>query len=124
MNTLTNLPIFSLKLTKREKAEYLLIITAGALMAFIGVYTFNPAFAEMTSGDLASMVKLIIKVICFIVGALFSIIGVVKFAISHANEDGPAQQKAIMMMATGVLLVILGVALPALIQDSWFEVST
>ena len=50
----------------------------------------------------------ILKYVCSILGALFALIGIVKFAISHANEDGPAQQKAIMMMATGLLLVVLG----------------
>ena len=50
----------------------------------------------------------ILQYICTILGALFALIGIVKFAISHANEDGPAQQKAIMMMATGLLLVVLG----------------
>ena len=123
MKTLKSLPILRAELTTKEKLEYLLIAVCGIIFAAVGIMTFTPAFADgMTSTDLADLVRLIVKIICLIVGALFSIVGIVKFAISHANEDGPAQQKAIMMIATGILLVVLGLALPEIIQDSWFEV--
>lgn len=123
MKTLRTLPIFNSQLTKREKLEYALIAVAGIIMAAVGVYTFMPVYAEMKPAELAKLIRTIIRVICFIVGALFMIVGIVKFAISHANEDGPAQQKSIMMMATGVVLIVLGGMANTLVQDSWFEVT-
>ena len=122
MKTLKKLPIFNVQMTTKEKTEYLLIVLAGIFVSVIGIYTFTPAFATMESSDLADLIRTIVKIICFIVGALFAVVGVIKFAISHANEDGPAQQKAIMMMATGALLVILGATFPDMIEDDWFEV--
>ena len=124
MKTLKPMTILGTKLTTKEKVEYLLIVACGIIFATVGIMTFTPVFAEISSSDLASLIRTIVKVICLIVGALFSIVGIVKFAISHANEDGPAQQKAIMMIATGILLVVLGLALPTIIDDSWFEVET
>ena len=53
-------------------------------------------------------VIMIMQIITNVVGILFAIIGIVKFAMAHENEDGPAQQKAVMMMATGIVLIILG----------------
>lgn len=112
-----------IKLTKQEKAEYALITLAGVIIAAVGMYCFTPAFAKMTESDICTLVETIVKVICYLVGALFAIIGVVKLAISHANEDGPAQQKAIMMLATGGLLIVLGALLVTLIKPEWFKVS-
>ena len=111
----------SIKLTKQEKIEYAMIMLVSFIMAGVTLYFFTPAFA-ISNDDIANLVKTIVKVICFIAGALFLIAGIVKYAISHANEDGPAQQKAIMMIATGAMLVALGGLLVNLIQGSWFQV--
>lgn len=111
----------STKLTKEDKLEMLMIAVTGVILTGLFFCVYTPAYAAIDSHDMAEIVKTIVRVICYIVGALFVIVGVVKFAISHANEDGPAQQKAIMMMATGILLVVLATVLTSLIQDDWFE---
>lgn len=126
MESLKSLSVFrnSSKLTKQEKFEYAMIALVGVVMAAAAMYFFTPVFAAkgITADEIAKLVKTVVKVICYIVGALFVIVGIVKFAISHANEDGPAQQKAIMMLATGALLVVLGTLLVSLIKGSWFQV--
>ena len=111
------------KLTKREKVEMAMIALTGVILTCLFFYVYTPAYAAIDSHDMGEIVRKVVKVICYIVGALFFIVGAVKFAISHANEDGPAQQKAIMMMATGVLLVVLATVLTGLISDDWFDVN-
>lgn len=51
----------------------------------------------------------VVKLICNVMGIGFAIVGIVKFVIAHANEQGPEQQKAVQWMATGLVLVLLGV---------------
>ena len=100
--------------------NFLLAFAAIAFLTTVTMYVFPAALAE-TTNNAKSVVKLvmrILEIICCIVGALFTIIGIVKYAISHANEDGPAQQKAIMMMATGVILVLLGAAVLTNLEDT------
>lgn len=124
MDSLRSLSVFGgkVKLTKEEKIEYGLIVLTGLIIAGVSMYFCPPAYAVISNTEIASLIKTIVKAICYIVGALFAIVGIVKFAISHANEDGPAQQKAIMMIATGLLLVVLGTTLVRLIKADWFKV--
>ena len=57
----------------------------------------------------------VLKTITTVIGAIFLIVGIVRFIIAHANEDGPNQQKAAMLIATGIALVIIGPVLSTLI---------
>ena len=70
--------------------------------------------ATDTARDLVKDILIIVYNIVRIVGIIFIIIGLVKFVIAHANEQGPEQQKAAMMMATGVVLVLLPTILGAM----------
>ena len=63
--------------------------------------------ANTLAQTMVGNILIIIYNIVTIVGIIFIIIGLVKFVIAHANEQGPEQQKAAMMMATGVVLVLL-----------------
>ncbi len=110
-------------LTGWEKAEIIMIVATSIILTAICMFTFTPVHAEITASEMESLIETILKIICFIAGGLFALVGVIKFAISHANEDGPAQQKAIMMIATGAVLVALGAAIPSIVQASWFEVN-
>ncbi len=109
--------------TGREKVEIAMIMATSIILTAIFMFTFTPVHAEITAGEMENLIETILKIICFIAGAMFALVGIIKFAISHANDDGPAQQKAIMMMATGVVLVALGLAIPGIVQASWFEVN-
>ena len=50
----------------------------------------------------------IIMVLLSALGALFIVLGVIKFTIAHAQEDSPSQQKAAMLIASGIALLIVG----------------
>ena len=74
------------------------------------------AFADSTQLG-QDMIKAVVTVVCNIVmilGIIFIIIGLVKLVTAHANEDGPAQQKAATLLATGVVLVVLPAILKGL----------
>lgn len=49
----------------------------------------------------------VVSIITSIVAILFILVGLVKFITAHANDNGPDQQKAAMMIATGVGLLVL-----------------
>lgn len=125
MEKLRSLTIFNKgnKLTKQEKVEIAAILVASIVITITYFLCVGTVYAEITPAEMAEMVKKIVKIICYIAGALFALTGIIKFAIAHANEEGPAQQKAIMMIATGVVLVALGLAMDQIIKESWFQVS-
>jgi len=116
MNTLMNVMSGNIKLSR--KAKICLAIAAAVLIGIIA-YTLPTAFAEARAQDVMALIINVMKKICVIVGAIFALIGIVKIAIAHANEDGPAQQKAAMMLATGVILVILGTTTMLDIVKNW-----
>lgn len=95
------------QLTKKDALEIGLILAASVIVTAVILHCCPFVFADATEEMMKSVMK-ILKIIAMVAGALFLVVGLLKFAISHANEDGPAQQKAIMMMATGVLLMVLG----------------
>lgn len=111
-----------------RKREILLVVVLGAL-ALIGMLLFfQPVFAvggqigvnqntaDMGQTGAQSMFTMILNIVCtivIIIGVIFGIMGVVKFAIAHANDQGPDQQKAAIMLATGIVLIILPVILMA-----------
>ena len=91
----------------------------GSLMLAFAMAPGMPAlaFAAGNTEMGQDMIKAIVTVVCDIVmilGIIFVIIGLVKLVTAHANEDGPAQQKAATLLATGVVLVILPMVLKGL----------
>lgn len=98
-----------------QKMAYLF----GSFMLMLAMAPEIPLMAFAT-GDAAmgqDMIKAIVTVVCNIVmilGIIFVILGLVKLVTAHANEDGPAQQKAATLLATGVVLVVLPVILKGL----------
>lgn len=91
----------------------------GSLMLAFAMVPGMPAlaFAAGNTEMGQDMIKAIVTVVCDIVmilGIIFVIIGLVKLVTAHANEDGPAQQKAATLLATGVVLVILPMVLRGL----------
>ena len=98
--------------------NFLLAFAAIAFLTTVTMYAFPAAFAANEAESVVRGVIRIMQIITSIVGALFAIIGIVKFAMAHANEDGPAQQKSVMMMATGVVLVLLGTVVLGSLEDT------
>ena len=92
------------------------VIAAVYLAWASGTITF--AFASGTNAGEAAktMFMTIVKIVCtivMIIGVIFGVVGIAKFAIAHANEQSADQQKAILMLATGIILIILPVLINA-----------
>ena len=85
------------------------------VVAFAGDNVVN---AKNATHHAFSIIMQAIQIIASVVGAIFILVGVVRFVSSHANEDGPGQQKAIMMLATGLGLIIIIPALKLLNVES------
>ena len=64
-------------------------------------------FASNATGQAFVLVIKAVRVIGSVAGALFVLVGIIRFVIAHANEDGPNQQKAALMIATGIALIIV-----------------
>ena len=108
----------------KENRRYLLakalpyMIALGLIVIFV-MTTF--VFADNVVGDgngaqntnaganaaITAVVR-IIRVLLSALGALFIVLGVIKFTIAHAQEDSPSQQKAAMLIASGIALLIVG----------------
>lgn len=98
-----------------QKMAYIFgsLMLAFAMAPGMPALTFAAGNTEMGQ----DMIRAIVTVVCDIVmilGIIFVIIGLVKLVTAHANEDGPAQQKAATLLATGVVLVILPMVLRGL----------
>ena len=104
----------------KENRRYLLakalpyLIALGLIVMFV-MTTF--VFASGDDGQSTSnaganaaitAVVRIIRVLLSALGALFIVLGVIKFTIAHAQEDSPSQQKAAMLIASGIALLIVG----------------
>ena len=94
-------------LTKQDKKQLVIEMLGIGFLALLFVMLFvQPSFANGGQLALEAVVTIVCK-IARVVGVIFIIVGAVKFAISHANEQGAEQQKSIMMMATGIILVVI-----------------
>ena len=95
-------------ITNYETRKRTCMLCMAMVCVFTCMYTVAPfAFADNGAAMINGIVQIASK-IALVVGVIFGLIGILKFAVSHANEDGPAQQKAAMMMVTAVVLGILG----------------
>lgn len=102
--------IYKPMLKKTSWQEVACIGMAGllGLMAVMVLCSTNVfAGGNGAGGTMFELVFTIITRVIMIIGVLLGIVGVAKFAISHADGQGADQHKAILMMATGIILVIL-----------------
>ena len=94
---------------QRKDRKYAVMMLAAVLMLLPCAYYAAPfAFAAPDTGAVIEGVISIVKLIANIVGVIFFLVGLLRFAIAQANEDGPGTQKAVMMLATGIVLLLLG----------------
>ena len=82
-------------------------VAAPVLFRLFGV---EVAFAGGTeaAGSAINAIILVAKIICIVVGAIFVLMGIIKYAIAHANDNGPDMTRAATMLASGVVLILLG----------------
>lgn len=98
---------------KYETLKQVLFISAASMLVMaILQYAFPVAFASGTASQaLTGVIDLLvtgIMVICGVVGVIITLIGIIKLIMAHANDDGPAQQKAATMIGTGIVLILFG----------------
>ena len=119
--------MYKLKSTLRYIRSFVYCTLTGSFLAmpvFAGDYkeATNNGTSNITGGKKAIVAVLnILYLVALIVGIIFIAVGIIRFAMSHAQEDGPGQQKAIMMMATGAVLIIVRVILSALNLPGWLD---
>lgn len=116
--------MYTLAKTKENKRNIVFGIALIALLTAVTYLVFPQAFADVngTAKNVIDAVVSIVRLIVNVLGAIFALVGIVKFAIAHANEDGPAQQKAAMMIATGIVLLLMGtVIIKTLNISSWID---
>ena len=70
--------------------------------------TGNGTGASTAAKTVFNGVFTVVKIVCLAVGALFAVMGIVKYTIAHAQEDSPSQQKAAMQLAAGIALIVVG----------------
>ena len=100
---------------KRNEAMYKFGMFALFGLMIAAILTFAPqlAFAAIEQ-DMFKAILSVVYTIVRIVGVIFVLLGIVKLVIAYANEQGPEQQNALMMSATGIVLVLLPSILAAL----------
>ena len=111
-----------IKTRKREdiRQTIMAVIPAAFIMGLLILF-MNFSAADTTDEVIEAVIK-IVEVIAVVVGAMFILVGIVKFAMAHANEDGPAQQKSILMLAAGLVLVLVGlIIIPNLNVSGWIQ---
>ena len=102
----------ALKQQKMEKVKhlffkalpYILCFGYMAIRMMMMVVFGEPSGASQAFSAIATVLQPLLTAI----GALFILIGVIRYAIAHSQEDSPTQQKAAMMIGTGIALVVLG----------------
>lgn len=73
-------------------------------------------YAEEAAKTAFTAVGNVLRIVLSAIGAIFILIGVVRYAIAHSQEDSPSQQKAAMMIGAGIALVVLGNVAPQLTE--------
>lgn len=63
-----------------------------------------PVFAE-TKVDVSEILSFVSS-LARLVGIIFSLVGLVKYIISHSESNGPDMQQAVLMMAVGIVLIM------------------
>ena len=84
----------------------------GIQMMTIGtMVALNPILADGAAG---SLLETVISILCKLVvalGVVLVIMGVIHYAAANSEGDGPAKHKAVMQIASGIMLAILSIAL-------------
>ena len=94
----------------RKALPYLFVL--GLLVVCVmSVFVFAENPSSLTQNGAKEAIQTVVKIIMVLMsalGALFIVLGVIKFTIAHAQEDSPSQQKAAMLIASGIALFIVG----------------
>lgn len=115
--------------TVAKKANQVMgYLSSMAMIATTIMYAYPAVFATSGSGkagtageEVIGGVLSVVFLITNIVGIIFIIVGFVKLVIAHAQEDGPAQQKAALFIATGLVLILVRIVMDNIGFKSWIN---
>ncbi len=71
------------------------------------------AFATSGPVGLMTVIIKILSTLITVLGAVFSLMGLIHYASANSEGDGPAKQKAVMQLASGIMLIALSTVLSA-----------
>ena len=94
-----------------KKALPYLFVLGLLIVCVMSMFVFAGNASNLTQNGAKEAIATVIKIIMVLMsalGALFIVLGVIKFTIAHAQEDSPSQQKAAMLIASGIALFIVG----------------
>lgn len=110
-------------LISRNKRLNLFLILGVGLVSLAAAFFIlqNPVFFRVAAGETVgdnsaanaavSAVFTVIKIICDIGGIFLILGGIIKYAIAHANQQGPDEMKAFQWIVAGIILALLGFVL-------------
>lgn len=107
----------------KKANQVLCYLSTMAMIATTMMYAYPAVFADAASNGkkVITGVLSVVFLITNVVGIIFVIVGFVKLVIAHANEDGPAQQKAALFIATGLILILVRIVLDKIGFASWID---
>ena len=107
---MNNKVVSNLKLAGLKAKNGALTVSAMASVAMAQLAT--TVYADEATDLMETVIKIIANLI-FIPAAIMSITGIIQYASAHSDGDGPAQKKAINMLAAGIMLAALAIILKA-----------
>ena len=97
---------------KMETASAML--TAAALPVLSSPVMMTTVYASSGAGhDLMETIIKMISVLIIALGIIFAVLGLVHYAAANSEGDGPAKQKAMMQLASGVMIIVMSTLLNA-----------
>lgn len=100
--------------TKNEHMGFLMPLIACSMLIFLAfLLTTQPVLADNTAAttamtDIIGIVIKIASIVCFVLGAIYLINGIIKYAAAHADENGAAEKKAANTLAAAIILIAVG----------------
>ena len=93
---------------KMETASAML--TAAALPVLSSPVMMTTVYAS-SGADLMKTIIKMISVLIIALGIIFAVLGLVHYAAANSEGDGPAKQKAMMQLASGVMIIVMSTLL-------------
>lgn len=87
------------------------IAFAGGIGTDGGTGTTNSDTAGENASTLFTLLFKIVGAMVLILGIIFGLLGIVHYVTANSEGDGPAKQKAMLQLASGIMLVALGIIL-------------
>ena len=94
---------------KMETASAML--TAAALPVLSSPVMMTTVYASSGAQDLMKTIIKMISVLIIALGIIFAVLGLVHYAAANSEGDGPAKQKAMMQLASGVMIIVMSTLL-------------